>query len=378
MSAMPDRRRGISILAIASVAGALAAGPAQGKTACAFEAQSVDKSGRGLALHEAPNAAAKVLGYVPNVEDKDLGPVGAMVQVFGAEDGWLLIEAAAGKGWVEGRSVTTTLYRETLKAAPDNAAADVAFLFVYKDNGTIAREPATLPVSRIVDCVGPWLEVEIRQPGLKTVSGAPASREGTVLGWTDRSCAEGDKDDLCRRRPSNYPWSPLPAGIVECTINVDNDDRRGLDVRAEPRLDARIVGRMPAPALDGPNKGLSPWAQVIGYKEGWFLIEGSTEGDELLAPTFVAYSGRGWVAANRVAVRISREKLKAAPDAAAADVLDLADVKDELPEDGDLVKPRRVLACSGEWTLVEFARTRGMKPLAKTAGPPDAVRGWAK
>jgi hypothetical protein len=68
---MPDRRRGISILAVASVAAALAAGPAQGKTACAFEAQSADKSERGLALHEAPNAAAKVLGYVPNVEDKD-------------------------------------------------------------------------------------------------------------------------------------------------------------------------------------------------------------------------------------------------------------------------------------------------------------------
>ncbi|WP_158818345.1 hypothetical protein [Methylocapsa sp. S129] len=373
---MPDRRRGMSILVVASVVGVLAAGPAQGKTACAFKAQSADKSARGLALHETPNASAKVLGYISNVEEKDQGPVGASVQVLGAEDGWLLIESAVGKGWVEGRSLTTRLFRETLKAAPDNAAPDLAYLIGNSENSSTAYfEPFTVPVSRIVDCAGPWLEVEIRQPGVKTVAGAPASRDGTVIGWTDRSCPDYD-DEGCRLRQFNYPWSPLLAGIAECNFLAYNDDRRGLDVRAEPDANAHIVGRLPAPIKDGPHSGFLSTAQGIGYKDGWFLIEGAPEGEEQFPPETIRFSGRGWVPADRIAVQVLREKLKASPDAGSADVLNLKDIIGE-PPDSDVVKPRRVLACSGDWLHVEFARTRGMRPLAKTDGPPDAVRGWA-
>lgn len=145
--------------------------------------------------------------------------------------------------------MTTHLYRETLKAAPNEAAPDVAYLSDYDDAGVSIYSPDMVPVSRIVDCSGPWLEVEIRQPGVKTLSGQSASPDGSVLGWTDRSRPDDHADDLCRRRRFNYPWSPLPAGIVECNFVAFSKDHdpAGLNVRAEPNNNARILGRLPPP-----------------------------------------------------------------------------------------------------------------------------------
>jgi hypothetical protein len=342
----------------------------QGMKACAFEAMPAGD--QGLVMRDAPSAAAKAL--------PDAAP--PQFRVIGVKDGWLLIEGAAAKGWVDGRSVTTRLYRQTLKAAADNASRDLVYLLAYNDDGSIAYDPANVPVSRIVDCSGPWVEVEIRQPGVKTLSGQPASSDGTMVGWTDRSCPAGPEGEGCKPAQFNYPWSPLPAGIVECNFSgfSKDADPAGLNVRAGPDANARILGRLPPPIKNGPDSNFSflSEAQVIGYKKGWFLIEsGSSAGDDQYPAKFVAYSGRGWVAAGLIAAQLLRRTLKAAPNAASADVLGLKDIKGEPPEDGDFVKPRRVLACSGDWLHVEFALKPGMKPLMKTDAPPGAIRGWA-
>jgi hypothetical protein len=352
----------------------------RGVKACVFEAQSSDASEQGLAIREAPSAAASVRGYVPRIEDKENGFVGANIQVLGAKDGWFLVEGEGAKGWVDGRSMTTHLYRETLKSAPDNSASDVVYLIGY-NGGTVAYDPERVPISRIVDCSGPWLEVEVRQPGLKTLSGQPASSDGIVLGWTDRSCPENNADENCRPQQFNYPWSPLPAGIVECGFGAFNQDPdpAGLNVRAEPDKNARILGRLPPPTGDRRHSGFLSGANVIGYKKGWFLIEGGyvEDLDPQDRPKFAPYSGRGWVAADLMSAQLLRRSLKLAPSKTSTDVVSLEIHEGDEAEDCCFVRTRRILACSGDWVHVEVKLTRGMKPLVKTDEPPGAIKGWA-
>src|ERR1700677_3435117 len=407
MSTMLERLYGSAIPAFLFVIIVLSGEPAgaqtttgesapRGVTACDFAAESGDASEQGLAVRAAPDAAAEVLGYIPRIEDKQEGSVGETkqdqrFQVVGAKDGWFQIEGAnylnlqspaspSQKGWVDGRSVTVRLYRDTLKEASNDAAPDVVYLIASDADGNFLYSPDSVPVSRVFGCSGRWLEVEIRLPGAKTSSGEPASAGGTVRGCTDRTCADPDLNGKCVSRQFDYPWSPLPSGITECNFTAFSRDHdpAGLNVRAEPDGNARILGRLPLGRLE-PNDPYSTFgADVIGYEKGWFLIE---HGFEAVwtpqRPKEPVYSGRGWVAANLMTVQLFREKLKLAPSGASPDVLNLRDVKGEGPDDGDFVTPRRILGCSGDWVHVEVGLRPGEKALAKTDAPAGAIRGWA-
>jgi len=406
MSMMFERLYGSAPLAFLFVIVALSGEPAsaqttagepapQGMNACDFAAESGDASEQGLAVRAAPDTAAQALGYIPSIGDKQEGSVGEAKQgqgfrVVGAKDGWFQIEGAnyvnlqspsspGEKGWVDGRSVTVRLYRETLKAAPNAAAPDIVYLTAFDADGIALYSPDKVPVSRILGCSGRWLEVEIRLPGAKTLTGEPASADGTVRGWTDSTCAAPDFNGKCAPRQFDYPWSPLPSGITECNFSAFSRDHdpAGLNVRAEPDGNARILGRLPLGRLE-PNDPYSTFgADVIGYKKGWFLIE---HGFEAVwtpqRPKEPVYSGRGWVAANLMTAQLLLEKLKLAPNGASPDVLDLRDVKGEAAA-GDFVTPRRILGCSGDWVHVEIGLSPGEKALAKTDAPAGAVRGWA-
>ena len=403
MNTMLERLYGGAILAFLFVIVVLSGEPASAQTtpgepaprgvvACDFAAESGGASEQGLAVRAAPDAAAEVLGYIPKIGDKQEGSVGetrqgARFRVLGAKDGWFQIEGAnyvnlqrpsspGEKGWVDGRSVTVRLYRETLKAAPNDAAPDVVYLVAYDADSNALYSPQTVPVTRVFGCSGRWFEVEIRLPGAKTLTGAPASTNATVRGWTDRTCAELDFNGKCVPRQFDYPWSPLPAGITECNFFAFSRDHdpAGLNVRAEPDGNARILGRLPLGRLE-PNDPFSTFgAVVIGYRKGWFLIE---HGFEAVwtpqRPKEPVYTGRGWVAANRVTAQLLLEKLKLTPNGASPDVLDLKDIKNA----GDFVAPRRILGCSGDWVHVEIGLHPGEKALAKTDAPAGAVRGWA-
>jgi hypothetical protein len=407
MSTMLERLYRRAIPALLFVVVVSAGGPAgaetttgeplpRGVTACDFVAESGDAGEQGLAVRAAPDAAAAVLGYIPRAGDKQAGSVGETGQgqgfrVVGGEGGWFQIEGAnyvdlqnpasrGEKGWVDGRSVTVRLYRETLKAAPNDAAPDIVYLVAYDADGVSLYSPNSVPVSRVFGCSGRWLEVEIRLPGATTSSGEAASAGGTVRGWTDRTCADPDYNGRCASRQFDYPWSPLPSGITECNFSAfsRDPDPAGLNVRAEPDGSARILGRLPLGRLE-PNAPYSTFgADVIGYEKGWFLIE---HGFEAVwtpqRPREPVYSGRGWVAANLMTTQLLREKLKLAPNGASPDVVDLRDVKGEGPEDCCFVTPRRILGCSGDWVHVEIGLRPGEKALAKTDAPAGAVRGWA-
>jgi len=400
MRTMFERLYGSAVLAFLFVIVVLSGGPAgaqtttgepapQGVIACDFAAKSSDASKQGLAVRAAPDAAAQVFGYIRTTGDKQEGSAEETkrdqgFRVLGVKDGWFQIEGASlspgEKGWVDGRSVTVRLYRETLKAAPNAAAPDIVYLVAFDADGGSLYSPDSVPVSRVFGCSGRWLEVEIRLPGAKTLTGEPASANGTVRGWTDSTCADSDPDKQCAPRQFDYPWSPLRSGITECNFSAFSKDRdpAGLNVRAEPDGKARILGRLPLSRME-PNDPYSTFgADVVGYKKGWFLIE---HGFEAVwtpqRPREPVYSGRGWVAANLMTAQLLREKLKLAPDGASPDVVNLRDVRGEGPEDSFFVTPRRILGCSGDWVHVEIALRPGEKALAKTDAPAGAVRGWA-
>jgi len=364
-------------------------------TACQFDALSNPPNGeKNLMLRDAPHSDAKVLAPLPAVEITNESFTSShrempQFRVIGFKDGWFLIEDPhypedsqplyTGQGWVDGQFITTRLYRDTVKKAPSYTADDVVYLN-GEDTDGVTGNPYSTPVSRIMGCSGPWFEVQSWLPGAKTPSGQPAPGKGIVRGWTDRSCVQ--QDGPCRRQQFDYPWSPLPAGVTECNFGaLSNDpDPAGLNVREAPDRNAHIIGHVQTPTYLGRGTKVLAGVQVIGYKKGWFLVElGPYDPADLPPHGPKPYTGRGWVAGNMLTTELLRDMLKQEPSEKAADVINLQ-VDDDSGgnvSNPQIVKMRRILACSGDWVHVEIALVKGMKPLLKTDASPSAVRGWS-
>ena len=108
---------------------------------------------------------------------------------------------------------------------------------------------------------------------------------------------------------------------------------------------------------------------MIGYREGWFLIEGATppgkdyEDDGYPARHPKPFAGRGWVAASKVGAQFANSGTRAgglfqAPNIQARWTPAKDSTGQPISVDGG---PKRILACSGLWALVESH---------------DGVRGW--
>jgi hypothetical protein len=363
-------------------------------TTCQFDALADDSGSRDVAVRDAPRADARVLGQLASIEDNDRSFSGANreraeFRVIGFNDGWFLIEGAnypetpglslyAGQGWIEGKAVTTRLFRDTLRSAPNHEAPDVVYLHGADKDG-LSYSPYDIEIARILGCSGPWFHVEILLPDAKNLAGAPASPDGKISGWTDRACV--DEGRACGEKQFDYSWSPLPAGVTECNFGaLSNDpDPKGLNVRAAPDKGARIVGHVQTPfSLDRDTKELAD-VHVIGFRKGWFLVAlGPYQRDSLPPHGPKPFTGRGWVAGEMLTTELLRNKLKQAPDEKSADEVDLAvDNGDGNAADPQNVKMRRILACSGDWLKVEVTLTKGMKPRLATDAPKGAVSGWA-
>ena len=171
----------------------------------------------------------------------------------------------------------------------------------------------------------------------------------------------------------------LPEGTEPCSLgawSIDKDPA-GLNVRAEPSTTARVLGTLPPPyrlklggAENTPEGGWLTEFRIIGFKSGWFLIEGAKPPgkdyeDEKRYPRSAPrpYAGRGWVAANKIGANYANGGTRAG-GLFQAPFLDAkwTPAQRELggPIDGD-GGPKRLLACSGYWGLVESH---------------DGVRGW--
>ncbi|MDD1527047.1 hypothetical protein C7U92_06040 [Bradyrhizobium sp. WBOS7] len=171
----------------------------------------------------------------------------------------------------------------------------------------------------------------------------------------------------------------LPDRTEPCSLgawSIDKDPH-GLNVRAEPSTTARVLGTLPPPyrlklggAENTPDGGWLTEFRIIGFKNGWFLIEGASPPgkdyeDEKRYPRNAPkpYAGRGWVAASKVGANYANGGTRAGGLFQAPFVdAQWMPAQRELggPIDGD-GGPKRLLACSGFWGLVESH---------------DGVRGW--
>jgi hypothetical protein len=171
----------------------------------------------------------------------------------------------------------------------------------------------------------------------------------------------------------------LPDGTEPCDFGAWSWDRdpKGLNVRAEPSVKSRVLGTLPPPyrlktggSENVPEGGWLTEFRIIGFKNGWFLIEGATPPglkyeDEKKYPRSAPkpYSGRGWVAANKVGANYANGGTRMgglfqAPFVDAKWTPAMRKLGGPLDTDGG---PKRLLACSGYWGLVESE---------------DGVRGW--
>jgi hypothetical protein len=163
----------------------------------------------------------------------------------------------------------------------------------------------------------------------------------------------------------------LPPGTEPCDLGAWSDDRdpRGLNVRAEPSLKARVLGTLPPPfkhrsssEAAAPEGGWHTEFRIVGFKDGWFLIEGATPPglayeDERRYPRRhpKPYPGRGWVHASKVGANYANGGTRMgglfqAPHVDAKWTPAQRRLGGPLDTDGG---PKRIFACSGFWALVE-------------------------
>lgn len=191
---------------------------------------------------------------------------------------------------------------------------------------------------------------------------------------------DGDDDDFTKLHAElAQKRATLPDGTEPCDLGAWSWDRdpNGLNVRAAPSVKARVLGTLPPPyrlkmggSENTPEGGWLTEFRIIGFKDGWFLIDGATPPgkayeDDRKYPRNAPkpYAGRGWVAANKVGASYANGATRMgglfqAPFVDAQWTPAERKLGGTLDTDGG---PKRILACSGHWGLVESH---------------DGVRGW--
>ncbi len=172
--------------------------------------------------------------------------------------------------------------------------------------------------------------------------------------------------DLAAKR-ATLPESTEPCDLSGWSIDKDP---AGLNVRAEPSTNAAILGKLPPPyhlkmgGLENtPEGGWLTEFHIIGYKSGWFLIEGATPPgksyeDETHYPRNAPkpYAGRGWVAASKVGAAFANGATREG-GLFQAPHIDARWTPAKGVNGGD--SPSRIFACSGFWALIEVDGVRG-------------------
>jgi hypothetical protein len=225
---------------------------------------------------------------------------------------------------------------------------------------------------------GQVLVVLLRRSGeaVEAMSASVRPREPSDVGAPqDNMSADHMKQFEDINRALADKAAALPAGTVPCDLGAYSIDRdpKGLNMRAEPSVKAPVLGTLPPPFkvrgsdADGPTDGWRTEFTIVGFKDGWFLIEGARppgkeyerEGRPLKYPK--VYAGRGWVASSKVGANFANGATRVgglfqAPqvDARWTRVADRHG--NEIGSDSS---PDRILACSGLWALVEKSGVRG-------------------
>ena len=167
--------------------------------------------------------------------------------------------------------------------------------------------------------------------------------------------------------------APLPPGVAACDFGALANDhtREGLNIRAEPRADSAILGRLLV-IENLYHEKIAADVHVIGVRNGWFLIEDAAYGDYDLPKNLPPlYAGRGWVSGRLLTTQVRMHTLKASPDENAADVVEM----------GDDYGITAILDCKGDWLRIETplsTKDYTLKPKLPSDGPSGTVRGWTR
>lgn len=273
-------------------------------------------------------------------------------------------------------------YASAQKFVPPNfVAGDVVATDEAKLTGVLAVFPAGADDPKTPGDAfarGQVLTVDLKRNGatLEAVAATLRPREPSDLSAPQgTSSADLTKQFIDMNRAVATKYKNLPSGTTPCEFGAysTDPDPKGLNVRAEPSAQARVLGTLPPPFkvprsdADGPPEGWHTEFDVIGFKDGWFLIEGAKppgkeyerEGRRIAWPK--VYAGRGWVAGNKIGANFANGQTRMGglfqaphPDARWTRVTDQHG--NEIGADS---KPDRILACSGLWALVEKNGARG-------------------
>ncbi|MBX9829168.1 MAG: SH3 domain-containing protein [Xanthobacteraceae bacterium] len=274
-------------------------------------------------------------------------------------------------------------YESALKLVPPGTVAGYAVRSdEQKLKGIVPVFPATADdPAKFMSAFdrGQALEVELRRNGdaLEAASATLRPREPSETGAPQgTSSSDQARQFIDINRAIETRFKNLPPGTMACNFgaySIDKD-RNGLNVRAEPSAQARILGTLPPPfrfKAKGNNVPEGGWRTeflVIGFRDGWFLIQGAKPPgqeyeDERVYPKNHPrpYAGRGWVAGNKIGANFANGATRMgglfqAPDADARWQRVTDRHGNEIGAD---TSPDRILACSGLWALVEKNGVRG-------------------
>jgi hypothetical protein len=146
-------------------------------------------------------------------------------------------------------------------------------------------------------------------------------------------------------------------------ISVEQD-RKGLNVRAEPDAKAKILGVLQSVEdpeshrWTGPPDYYGPGFRIVDMQGDWVQIDGADPISEGIGDDIPNYTGTGWVHSRAIAIDLQRPgdgvtgPARAAPDETAA-VID----PDGAVNAHMVRQSLKLLDCRGEWLRVEYRHT---------------------
>ncbi|OWQ48908.1 hypothetical protein CDL60_03215 [Roseateles noduli] len=202
------------------------------------------------------------------------------------------------------------------------------------------------------------------------------------------SCAgTGDKAPTASAAATPSASTAAEPATRTCNFGafVAETDPAGLNVRAAPNATAKVLGKLP-PSFVEPsmNYGVRVEVEVVGARNGWFLIRNAQDNETLTdRPARPMYAGEGWVSGSKLTVKSQADTGRAQPNLKAKTVLRVGD--NETFDNDVLVDAARLADCTGKWAQVEFADQRfpakdrsslKIDASARTGLPPGRFRAW--